>query len=139
MIRAHLATFPARAGILMQTVQSILPQVDKLCICLNQYEDVPTPLAQEPKIETLIPDRDLKDAGKFAFEAAADDFVFTIDDDILYPPDYVKTTLQYFDRLGPAETCPGLYGPRLAERRRNRGDWMEKLDVWQKDPLSVQG
>ncbi|MFN3526221.1 MAG: hypothetical protein ACK4YU_09025 [Paracoccus sp. (in: a-proteobacteria)] len=110
MIRAHMATFPARAGILMQAVHSILPQVDRLCICLNQYDDVPAALADEPKIEAMIPDRDLKDAGKFAFEPAPDDWVFTIDDDILYPPDYVATTLSFFDQLDPMTNIVGHLG-----------------------------
>jgi hypothetical protein len=110
MIRAHLATFPPRSGILMQVVAAILPQVDRLCICLNEYQAVPQALADEPKIEALIPDRDLKDAGKFAFVPAADDVVFTIDDDILYPPDYVSESLRYFRKLDPARHVVGHLG-----------------------------
>ncbi len=110
MIRAHLATFPIRSGILMQTVQSILPQVDRLFICLNDYDHVPEELAQEPKIEAMIPDRDLKDAGKFAFVPEPDDLVFTIDDDILYPPDYVSKTLAMFKRLDPQHHVLGHLG-----------------------------
>lgn len=84
MIRAHMATFPARAGILMQAVTAILPQVDQLFICLNQHDAVPPQLGDHDRITTLIPDRDLKDAGKFAFLPGDDDIVFTVDDDILY-------------------------------------------------------
>lgn len=116
MIRAHLATFPIRANILMQTVRSILPQVDRLCICLNDYDKVPEALADEPKIETLIPDRDLKDAGKFAFGVAPDDRVFTIDDDILYPPDYVTTTLSFFDFVDPRDNVLGHLGHAWVEK-----------------------
>jgi hypothetical protein len=116
MIRAHLATFPIRANILMQTVRSILPQVDRLCICLNDYDKVPEALADEPKIETLIPDRDLKDAGKFAFGVAPDDRVLTIDDDILYPPDYVTTTLSFFDFVDPRDNVLGHLGHAWVEK-----------------------
>lgn len=110
MIRAHLATFPPRAGILMQAVQSILPQVDKLCICLNGYDHIPAELADLAKVEVMIPDIDLKDAGKFAFPVAADDFVFTIDDDIRYPPDYVAGTLKTFDKIDPGKNIVGHLG-----------------------------
>ena len=110
MIRAHMATFPPRAVILMQTVTAILPQVDQLYICLNGYDSVPAVLATDPKIEALIPDRDLKDAGKFAFVPALDDMVFTIDDDILYPPDYVTQTLGYFKKLSPDKHVIGHLG-----------------------------
>ena len=107
MIRAHLATFPIRAGILMQTVATILPQVDRLCICLNEYDAIPPELADHDRIEAMIPDRDLKDAGKFAFDVAPDDFVFSIDDDILYPADYVARTLRVFDSLDPGQNVLG--------------------------------
>lgn len=110
MIRAHMATFPARAPILMQTVATILPQVDRLCICLNGYDAPPPELADDARIEWLIPDRDLKDAGKFAFPPAPDDMVFTIDDDILYPPDYVARTLAMFDILDPGRDVAGYLG-----------------------------
>jgi hypothetical protein len=110
MIRAHLATFPARAGILMQTVASILPQVDRLFICMNDYTAIPAELAAHHKIEAMIPDRDLRDAGKFAFEPADDDIVFTIDDDIIYPPDYVTHTMSFFQQLPSDRHVLGYLG-----------------------------
>lgn len=102
MIRAHMATFPPRSAILMQTVASLLPQVDRLFLCLNQHDAIPPALAQDDRITAMIPDRDLRDAGKFAFVPDDDDIVLTVDDDILYPPDYVARTLAQFDQL-PAE------------------------------------
>ena len=110
MIRAHLATFPPRAAILMQAVQSILPQVDRLCICLNEYDRIPEEIGDLGKVQAMIPDRDLKDAGKFAFPVADDDFVFTIDDDIVYPPDHVERLLRPFDEIDPIGNVLGLFG-----------------------------
>lgn len=110
MIRAHMASFPARAGILMQSVASILPQVDRLCICLNGYDSIPDALTGDPRIEAMIPERDLKDAGKFAFVPGAEDFVFTVDDDIIYPPDYVSRTLALFGDLPPDRHVLGYLG-----------------------------
>lgn len=123
MIRAHLATFPIRSGILMQTVETILPQVDRLCLCLNGYEAIPPELGDHAKIEALIPDRDLKDAGKFAFAPGPDDLVFTIDDDILYPPDYVARTLAGFDQLDPAENLLGFQGNAWVFKKQT-GQWL---------------
>lgn len=131
MIRAHLATFPARAGIVMRTIASILPQVDRLCVCLNQHQRVPEALADDPRIEVLIPDRDLKDAGKFAFPAAPDDVVFTIDDDILYPPDYVARTLSFFDKVDPGHHVLGHLG-HLFQRDPRTGQWGWKNWMFQK-------
>ncbi|WP_299907847.1 hypothetical protein [uncultured Paracoccus sp.] len=123
MIRAHLATFPIRSGILMQTVRTILPQVDRLCLCLNQYSAIPAELADDPKIEAMIPERDLKDAGKFAFAPAPDDIVFTIDDDILYPPDYVARTLAGFDDLDPGQNVLGFQGNAWVHKKQT-DEWL---------------
>ncbi|TRW98744.1 hypothetical protein FNJ84_04100 [Paracoccus sp. M683] len=128
MIQANLATFPPRAGILMQTVQTILPQVDRLCICLNGYDRVPAHLGDDARIQTMIPDRDLKDAGKFAFAAGADDMVFTIDDDILYPPDYVARTIAAFDRLDPSDNVLGYQGNAwVFKDRKQKYGWRNFL------------
>jgi hypothetical protein len=110
MIRAHLATFPPRAGILMRAVQSILPQVDRLCICLNGYKRIPEEIGDLTKVEAMIPETDLKDAGKFAFPVADDDLVFTIDDDIVYPPDHVERMLRPFEMIDPTRNVLGLFG-----------------------------
>lgn len=124
MIRAHLATFPPRVGILMQSVNSILPQVDRLCICLNGYDSIPPELADDARIEAMIPDRNLKDAGKFAFAAADDDMVFTIDDDIIYPTDYVTRTMSFFDQLPVDRHVLGYMGNAwVAKDKRGGRGW----------------
>ena len=82
MIRAHLATFPPRRRLLRKTCDAILPQVDHLFVVLKDYDEVPGFLAKNPKVTAIIPDRDVKDAGKFWFTPAPEDIVFTIDDDI---------------------------------------------------------
>lgn len=109
-IRANLATFPPRTSILTQTIESILPQVDRLCVCLNEYTEIPPELADHDKIEASIPESDLKDAGKFAFCPDDDDFVLTIDDDILYPPDYAERLVNAYDTLDPLESVIGVLG-----------------------------
>lgn len=124
MIRAHMATFPPRAGVLMGAVASILPQLDRLFICLNGYEAVPPQLADHDRITAVIPDRDLRAAGKFAFPVQPDDIVFTIDDDIVYPPDYVAHTLSFFDRLPPDHHVLGYHGNAWTRRGKpEREGW----------------
>lgn len=100
MIRAHLATFPPRRRLLRGAVEAMLPQVDHLFVALNQYPQVPGFLRRCDKVTAVIPERDLKDAGKFLFPPAPGDIVFTIDDDIGYPPDYVARTLALAEALG---------------------------------------
>lgn len=100
MIRAHLATFPPRRRILRKVVDAILPQVDHLFVVLNDYDEVPGYLAKDERVTAVIPDRDVKDAGKFWFAPEPDDIVFTIDDDIGYPADYVARTIAQAEALG---------------------------------------
>lgn len=130
MIRAHLATFPPRAGILMQAVQSILPQVDRLCICLNGYDRIPEEIGDLGKVLAMIPETDLKDAGKFAFKVADDDFVFTIDDDIVYPPGHVERMLRPFDMIDPTKNVLGLFGNVFGPKGP------EKIPGWRTFPFT---
>lgn len=94
-IRAHLATFPPRRALLLHVVARISPQVDALVVILNDYDTIPDELAAFPNVQAIIPDRDVKDAGKFWTTPAPDDIVFLIDDDLAYPTDYVAQTLSH--------------------------------------------
>lgn len=94
MIRAHMATYPPRRAVMLANVRRLARQVDALAVVLNQYDAIPAELSHIPNVEPVIPDRDLKDAGKFLPAAAPDDLVFLCDDDLLYPDDYVARTLE---------------------------------------------
>lgn len=110
MIRAHMATFPLRRHIMMDVINRIAPQVDQMFICLNEYSELPDELAGLDNVTPMIPERDLKDLGKFAFDPAPDDAVFTVDDDILYPSDYVSTVLQHAETVNLQENAVGYQG-----------------------------
>ncbi|WBU63090.1 hypothetical protein [Paracoccus aerodenitrificans] len=114
MIRAHLATFPPRRKLMRQVVKAILPQVDHLFVVLNEYEDMPGILRTNDKVTAIIPNRDVKDAGKFWFKPDPDDIVFTIDDDIGYPPDYVAQTIAQFETMDTRQNVVGYNAHRIA-------------------------
>ena len=118
MIRAHLATFPARIGILFETLDSIHAQVDQVFVVFNEYAALPPQLERYDNIKAIIPDRDLKDTGKFFFPVDNDDIVFTIDDDIIYPPDYVTTTLAQAKKLDFDTTIVGYQAHKWVYRKQ---------------------
>ena len=84
-----MATMPHRIESLSRTVESILSQVDQLCVYLNGHTELPDCL-KHPKITTAW-GKDLGAAGKFFFTSRFKEGCYlTIDDDILYPPNYVE-------------------------------------------------
>jgi len=96
----NMATMPSRLVALRDTVNSILPQCDELHIYLNGFDDIPDFLVH-PKISAYL-DRfhlgDLGDVGKFYKVAEQKGYIFTVDDKILYPPDYVLQMAETIER-----------------------------------------
>lgn len=94
---------PERLESFKLVVQRILPQVDHLYVYLDKFEKVPSFLNNNKITVALSKDysKDHRDNAKFlAFDKLksqlSDFYYFTIDDDILYPHDYVRSLL---DRL----------------------------------------
>jgi len=90
MITAQIASLPERVDSLHNTVNSLLPQVDKLFVALNGYTKVPDFLLENEKIEYVILDNSLGDAAKFYDIEKREGYIFTCDDDLVYPKKYVE-------------------------------------------------
>lgn len=101
-----MATFPGREDIAPVAMESILSQVDYLVVFLNEYDSIPSYIQRLSKPERVIPvlspGVNLKALGKtFALDAFQSCIVFSLDDDLLYPFNYVERmhhllhTLQY--------------------------------------------
>lgn len=109
-IVANMATFPKRVEVLPKAVKSVLPQVDVLNLVLNDFDSVPDWIAAEGKINAVIPAADTKDTGKFLVPVAADDWLFTVDDDIVYPADYVVESIRQMETLARTDVIGGYHG-----------------------------
>jgi glycosyltransferase involved in cell wall biosynthesis len=126
MVTASMATMPQRVDLLAQSVASLLPQVDRLRVYLNNFDEVPAFL-DHPKISVARSQDhgDLKDNGKFfAVDQVPEGYHFTVDDDIIYPPDYVQKsilTIEKYDR----RVAVGVHGVNLADPlvRYTQGRW----------------
>lgn len=110
---ANMATYPARKESLEITVSSILPQVDFLNIYLNEYEEIPEFL-KDPFINCVLGKEakgDLRDNGKFYFleKVPESAIYFALDDDIIYPPDYVVKMLEELEN-NDYRTVLGVHG-----------------------------
>ncbi len=109
MIVANLATYPPRAEFLPRVIASIAPQVDQLNVVLNEYDTAPTWLAGMANVRAILPDEDTKDAGKFYPDISGAEHVLLIDDDIIYPDDYVAHTLARFRSLAVPHALGGYH------------------------------
>ena len=113
-ITANIATYPPRKHSLKQCVASIYDQVDEIRICFNQYEkdEIPEFFWALEKVDVIFPEKDLTDNGKF-YSLDEDDidtsneYYFTMDDDIIYPPNYVKKTIANIKKFGSIITYHG--------------------------------
>lgn len=101
---AGIATLLDRVEGRQAAIESILPQVDRLCV---------------------IEGDNLGDQLKFASCPDAPDYFLSIDDDLIYPPTFVQDTLEY---LRNAPDCIVTYGGWSIDRDGNLTDYYRALE-----------
>jgi len=89
MITIGIASVPARAHMLIKTIESLLPQCDRIFIALNSYSEIPQEL-KNPKIHCDILDNSLKDSAKFLHVTECNGFYLGCDDDLVYNPEHCQ-------------------------------------------------
>lgn len=118
IITANIATYPPRMNGLKQMISSIYDQVDVIRICFNEMtrDDVPKFIKDlenrypdnDGKIYFYFPKENLTDNGKFSFlEEGREEYYFTMDDDLVYPHDYVEKTIENIIKYGTIITYHG--------------------------------
>ncbi len=117
-IIAGLATIPSRVDSLPDVLDSIVDQFDHVYVYLNGHETVPKCLDHDKiSYEWSRDHGDMGANGKFFFvEQARDGYYFSLDDDFLYPQDYVHKMLtalkKYKDRI-PVCVHGSIFGEPL--------------------------
>lgn len=102
-----MASFPARETALGATVRSVIDQVGALHVYLNGYSHVPACLAH-PRVAVYRSQEaagDILDTGKFWASDKATEYFITLDDDLIYPPDYVSVLVSGIERYGRQRIC----------------------------------
>lgn len=125
-IVANVASIPERRDTLKNVVTRILPQVDHLNVYLNEtpidprVQDYPeTPrFLQHPKI-TVVWSQDCEfgdrgDVGKFYWTNKVKGIYFALDDDGLYPPNFVQHLVEGLLRYNK-KAVVGLMGVLIRE------------------------
>ena len=119
-IIANVATFPGRRAIAADAIKSIAAQVDKVNIVLNEYVYIPGELKGVPKANFIFPPRDLKDVGKFLPFVEEKDDVFLIDDDIIYPNNYVDRMMLFRETIHDIHPIVGLHSVTYSDYYEGR-------------------
>jgi glycosyltransferase involved in cell wall biosynthesis len=115
-----LCSIAERAESLQQVLTALAPQVDRIHLYLDRYPEAPTFL--EPwgsKLQVVLSQQQpgLRDNGKFlplAQLGQSPCWLFTADDDIAYPPDYVAALLKRLEYYG-RQAVLGVHGVLLPE------------------------
>lgn len=135
MIVGNIATYPPRRDGLIAAVRRLAPQFSKLNVVLNEYDAVLADLSEFGNVEQIIPTHDTKDAGKFYPDIAEAEYVFMLDDDILYPDDYVEKGLFEFNKLGSTKILASFHGsiytrPEFVKRKDRTTRWRKRSGVF---------
>ena len=115
-VHAAVASIPGREAQLAAVVAAIAPQVDVLHVYLNGYATVPDFLQGKPAVRVARSQDwgDARDNGKFHFLGEAGSYYLTLDDDLAYPADYVRTLLLNIEKYG-RRAVVGVHGIVLAD------------------------
>ncbi len=112
-----MTTFPLRSDIVERAVSSMAGQVDELNVVFNEYQKFPDWTEKYPTINPILPEFDTKDTGKYLISVSAEDWLFTLDDDIIYPDNYVEFSISSLKKLGVERSVGGYHGSNYRKPR----------------------
>lgn len=98
MVTVQIASIPNRIELLRRTVESLKNQVDFIHVGLNNYDQIPDFLNRNWKITGTLLDNSTGDAAKFYGVEDLEGYIFTCDDDLIYPKDYVKRMIDKIEQ-----------------------------------------
>ena len=115
LITASIASIPKRKKGLYKVVQRILPQVDQMFVYLNNYIAIPDFLkTNKIVVNTSQNHGNLKDIGKFFCVDQIKGYHIVLDDDLIYPLDYVIRLIKKIDSYN-WKYCIGVHGILLSQ------------------------
>ena len=113
-ITVQIATLPDREVMLWQTVKSLYQQADAFYIMLNGHKEEPRIPDPSDKIRYEKLQNEYGDSAKFLHFNEREDFVFSCDDDLSYPPNYCAYMINKYRQLGGIITLHGKVFQRPA-------------------------
>ena len=99
-----MATHPCRVDAYVDVVYQLLSQCTRMCICFNGFDEIPKNLPKSEKIIAICANGkngnppDLGCNNKMYWLGDFPGYYATVDDDIIYPPNYIQTLKNAVDR-----------------------------------------
>lgn len=97
LVLAALAAIPERAGFLPQVLRSLRPHVDRLCVYLNGWTEAPKSVHDMADDFVVDPENGGAER-KLWWAQDWDGHYCSVDDDFVYPPNYVATMVEAVER-----------------------------------------
>lgn len=108
----QIASIPSREKQLKNTLESLIGQADRINVYLNGYSYIPE-FPNWENVNYTITDNSKGDAYKFEGVENMYGYIYTCDDDLIYPPDYIETMTKGVDTY----RCPvSLHGRTMLPR-----------------------
>jgi|SRR5688500_15323519 len=141
-VNLYMASLPDRRHTLMKSIRSLIDQVGTVQIAVNYELD---PLQNNltnhiQKIKFIQHDNSLQDGARFINAHAKPGYCLVCDDDIVYPPDFVETMINWHTAVGGFVTVMGkVLKPRPLEsyykgwaqnfRTFDKIDQLQRVDI----------
>lgn len=116
-ITISMASMPERTAGMLRVLETLLPYCDNFDLCLNAYPgDMTHPLFDDPKVCVSMMSRagDLGARGKFQLCHRTPGYHITVDDDLVYPQDYVTTLIRGLEKY-KRRAVVGLQGSFIVQ------------------------
>jgi len=94
-VSINICSLVERKEQLINTIKSVVDQVDIVNVCLNNYLECPY---EHPKVNYFYSDNVFTDSGKFLFAQNFKGYYLTLDDDLIVGPTYVSDTIKMIDK-----------------------------------------
>lgn len=113
-VTVQICSIPERLPLLPKVIESLLPQIDQIFIVLNGYIKVPDVLNTYTNSKVFIScsDNSMTDAEKFRDIELRRGYLFTCDDDLEYPPNYVRYMISKIEEYN-RKAIISLHGRKL--------------------------
>ena len=114
LITIGMASIPGRMVGMQLSIEALLPQCDQFDVYLNGYPPgFHIPLFDEERVN-VFHGPDLGARGKLYMAHRTSGYFLTVDDDLLYPNDYVITVIQGIEKY-EREALVGFHGTLFAQ------------------------